>query len=234
MILSHKHQFLFIKTEKTAGTSFEIGLSKFCGKEDIITPVSKKDERYRKSLGFTSARNYRLKPSGKPYTPLFKPLSKQKREALKKQGFYNHISAKELQPKIATSTWDNYFKFCFERNPFDKFVSWYFWCKGPEKYGSPLEFIKDGKAQEIRGRQLYQINGETAVDKVYKYEELSSALADLTERLELPEPLAMPPKQTKGGIRPKKAHYRDLLGSEERKLLEELFSWELQTFNYQF
>ena len=40
MILSHKHKFIFIKTKKTASTSLEIVLSKLCGKDDIITPVS--------------------------------------------------------------------------------------------------------------------------------------------------------------------------------------------------
>ena len=40
MILSHKHKFIFLKTKKTASTSLEIALSKICGKDDIVTPVS--------------------------------------------------------------------------------------------------------------------------------------------------------------------------------------------------
>ncbi len=39
MIISHKHKFIFIKTRKTAGTSIEIFLSQFCGKNDILTPI---------------------------------------------------------------------------------------------------------------------------------------------------------------------------------------------------
>jgi len=39
MIISHKHKFIFIKTRKTAGTSIEIFLSQFCGKNDTLTPI---------------------------------------------------------------------------------------------------------------------------------------------------------------------------------------------------
>ncbi|MEL6382956.1 MAG: chondroitin 4-O-sulfotransferase, partial [Cyanobacteria bacterium J06626_18] len=31
MIISHEYKFIFLKTRKTAGTSIEIALSKFCG-----------------------------------------------------------------------------------------------------------------------------------------------------------------------------------------------------------
>ena len=39
MILSHKNKFIFIKSFKTASTSLEIALSKYCGEKDIITPI---------------------------------------------------------------------------------------------------------------------------------------------------------------------------------------------------
>jgi hypothetical protein len=39
MIISHEHKFIFVKTRKTAGTSIEIALSKFCGPDDVICPI---------------------------------------------------------------------------------------------------------------------------------------------------------------------------------------------------
>ena len=40
MIISHKYKFIFIKTSKTAGSSIELYLSKYCGKNDIIIPMA--------------------------------------------------------------------------------------------------------------------------------------------------------------------------------------------------
>jgi len=45
MIVSHKYKYIFLKTNKTAGTSVEIALSSYCGDEDIIAGIAKEDER---------------------------------------------------------------------------------------------------------------------------------------------------------------------------------------------
>ncbi len=45
MIISHKHKFIYIKSNKTAGTSTEILLEKICGKDDIVTPITKRDSK---------------------------------------------------------------------------------------------------------------------------------------------------------------------------------------------
>ena len=58
MIISHKFKFIFLKTNKTAGASIEIALSKFCGEKDIITPISPEDEQIRRSLGYRGPQNY--------------------------------------------------------------------------------------------------------------------------------------------------------------------------------
>jgi hypothetical protein len=39
MILSHDRRLIFIKTQKTAGSSLELSLSQICGPTDIITPL---------------------------------------------------------------------------------------------------------------------------------------------------------------------------------------------------
>ena len=51
MIISHNNKFIFIKTFKVSGTSMEIALSNYLGKQDIITPINLEEEilRYKKT-----------------------------------------------------------------------------------------------------------------------------------------------------------------------------------------
>ena len=52
MILSHTHNFIFIKTHKTAGSSVEVALEGICGPQDVVTPMKTDDG------GETESRNY--------------------------------------------------------------------------------------------------------------------------------------------------------------------------------
>lgn len=58
MIFSRLHRLLFIKGRKVASTSFEVALSKICGPNDIITPITPIDEKIRLANGYRNAQNY--------------------------------------------------------------------------------------------------------------------------------------------------------------------------------
>ena len=57
MIVSHKHRFVFPKSQKTGGTSLELALSRICGEDDIITPLHERHERERNEIGGLGPRN---------------------------------------------------------------------------------------------------------------------------------------------------------------------------------
>ncbi len=155
MILSHKHGFIFLKTRKTASTSIEIALSSICGPDDIITPLSKDDERIRKNLGYRGPQNlngyfrhYSMKDWGKFF--------------LKRnwQFVKNHADAREVKSHIPDEIWNGYFKFCFERNPFDKVISHmdYRYNRGRSYPLSVSEYMERGGMEHLRGFDLYSIN----------------------------------------------------------------------------
>ena len=227
MIISHKHKFIFVKTKKTAGTSVEIALSKYCGEEDVITPVVAEDEAKRTQYGYRGPQNYRI-----PLRTLSgKELAKRLifRDHLE---FYNHISADYIRRHIDPSIWNSYYKFCFERNPWDKAVSWYYWIsrKGPQP--SLAEFIQSAQVSNVSDFELYTKNSEMLVDKVFKYEDLESALNEISDLIGLGEPLRIP--RTKVNSSKTKLDYKELLSEREIDRISKVFAREIAYLGYEF
>ena len=44
MIISHKHKFCLFQPPKTGGSSLEVAFSKYCGPDDVITPMPRRPE----------------------------------------------------------------------------------------------------------------------------------------------------------------------------------------------
>ena len=228
MIISHRHRFIFIKTRKTAGTSIEIALSRVCGEQDIITPITPNDEEIRKELGYRGPQNYFL-PLVR-YTP--KDWARLLVKGKRALAFYNHIPAKLIRTLVDEEIWNTYFKFCFERNPWDKAISWYYWItRQSEPQLSLSEFILSGKANRS-DFGLYTINGEIVVDHVGLYENLDQELERIAEHLNLPDRIRLP--SAKANYRKGRRHYREVLGLEEQDVIAKAFAREIAHFGYQF
>ncbi len=227
MIISHKHKFIYIKLRKTAGTSIEMMLSKICGENDVITPLGKEDLiRSKEKSG--EARNYHF--------PLKKYWKREIAQFLLGQGpacFLEHFTAQEILNRVDEEVWNDYYKFTFDRNPFDKAVSYYFWDGGDKKYGNIKDWINNGGLYSMSSYNLYSIGNRVVVDKVYKYEDMEKGLAHLTKRLNLDTPLQLPEYRAKGTYR-KVKDYREVIDPESRALLEVMYARELALLNYQF
>ena len=175
MIINHKYKFIFIKSFKTAGTSLEIALSKFCGDNDIITEIEPNDEIIRKNLNYTGPQN--------------------------NAGMKIHMTASEIKSKIKSEIFKSYFKFVVVRNPFDQIISAFYWHneskKNKKKFfffrKKPINFDKffKRKARHIFEDEInrYSENGEILVDKFINYENLKNDLSLLSVSLKLPENL---------------------------------------------
>ena len=222
MIISHKNKFVFVKTTKTAGTSVEIALSGSCGDEDILSKLHPTDEAIRLERSGRGSQNVAVTKADKVFR------------------FDPHTRGKRARAYLGRAEFAKYFSFAFERNPFDRVVSAYFYIKKMrEQRGEDTsEFTFDamvGKQSHLkqlhdRGWGLYTDQDEIFVTKVYKFEELQTAMADIVKQIGLPETVELPHTKTSSRSR----DYRDYYSSESRAAVEEVFAQELATFGYSF
>lgn len=229
MIISHKYKFIFLKTEKTAGTSMEIALSRFCGEQDIITPITPEDELTRRALGYRGPQNYLIPFPEYSFGDYLRFLVKRERKR-----FYNHIPAKEVRKIIGNEIWDSYYKFCFERNPWDRVLSLYYWRHKQEPRPAFSRFIDSKRLESLtrRGYAVYTIDDKVAVDKVYFFEKLSREAEAISGILGFPEPLKLP--RAKSSYRNDRRHYREILTESDKQKIERIFSREIALFGYEF
>ncbi|MBV9062410.1 MAG: hypothetical protein JOY77_05725, partial [Alphaproteobacteria bacterium] len=123
MIASYLHNFIFIKTKKTAGTTVEVALAEVCGPDDIVTPLGPHDEMAR-GHGKPVCRNFAdpvveqaLKAA------LLADDAKAYVKARKQSKFFAHMKASQVKEKLAPDFWSKALKLTVERHPYEKAVS---------------------------------------------------------------------------------------------------------------
>jgi hypothetical protein len=228
MIVSHKYRFIFVKTLKTAGTSVEVFLSDLCGEEDIVTPVYPPESSH-------AARNY-----NGLWSPIHdfiendgRGLRKTAIDLMALKKFYNHIPAKILRHRLPGKIWSNYFKFCIERNPWDKTLSHFYMVR--ERTGGTLtfeEYLASGRF--CFNHPIYLDNeGKVLVDRVVKYETLSMDLKAIFSHLGVPYDGTLGVK-AKSGHRTDKSPYQEVYSEVEKNIIAEAFRTEIQLHDYKF
>jgi len=215
MIISHRHKFIFLHVGKTAGTSLHIALSKFCGPDDVVTNISRHDRKYLEEFGGNVPQN-NIDVCGKEL-----------------QG---HASAEYVKKIVSPDIWDSYFKFCFERNPWDKTISLFCYLQKMgklPKHFSISKFVNVYRNKLVklksRGYGIYTIKDEIVLDKIFLYEHFDVSIAALQEILHLP--LVLP--KAKGNFRAKEMRDpRSVLSEEDINIISKIFKEEIELFGY--
>ena len=225
MIISHKHKFIFFKTRKTASSSIEIALSKYCGPDDILAVLHKDDQVIRESLGYPGPQNWEIGPLIQQHTP-----------------------AHNVMEWIDEEVWESYFKFCFIRNPFDAAISRYWWDKSrssinslrhilPMTHNDPFPcdinvFIKNISSTILSNWEIYgQDDGTVLMDFVGRYETLQDNLSQVSETLGLGN-IDLP--DAKRQHRKDYRHYSCVLNAESRAKIEKSCKRELEPMDYRW
>ena len=228
MIVNHRYRFIFLKTKKTAGTSIEIALSRYSDANDIVTKIGHRDEPKRQALGYQGPVNHLEPFDGSLRARVDRWLHGPRHR------YWNHMPALEVRAKIGESMWSSYFKFCFERNPWDRAISQYHW-QNRSKTRLP-DFDRYLVEMDRRGIlsnfDTYAIDGSVVVDRVYKYEEMQSSLEDIMKRLGFAEPLVLP--DAKRNVRRDRRRYEEVYSDWGREFVADRCAREIREFGYRF
>lgn len=220
MLISHKQRFIFLKTIKTASTSTEVLFQTFCippkqapedwegwhATDEIISDYGIVGERINSADTST---------------------------------YFNHMSAEQIITAAGKDLWSSYFKFANVRNPWDKVVSHFFYFlswNGVSTHQSDLGLVFEAFVDSYKKRPIEALlcKKEYELDAYIRYEHLQHDIADVASHLAICVPQHNMPK-LKSGHRPEGfMGYRRLYGSQERRIVERLYSDWIEKFGYRF
>ena len=229
MILSHKYKFIFIKTAKTAGTSIEVFLSRHCSPEDILTPITPAIEGHqpRNYEGFINPIPELLERPGKFFSALRDSI-------ISREKFYRHMPASEVRKRVPAEVWNSYFKFCTERNPWDKVLSHYHMHAAREGGSLSLdEYLARGRFPINYFRYTDRGGTKIIVDRVLRYEDLMAELGEVFSQLNIPFDGTLG-VAAKSEYRTDRGPYRQVFNDEQRRIVEKAFAKEIELHGYRF
>jgi len=218
MIISHKHKFIFIKCPKTAGTSIQVALEPFCGDDDIVTSM-------------------------RPYEP---PMSRY--VPRNGEDWHSHSSSIEIRSRLPNNVWNRYYKFAFERNPWDRTISNYWfrrWGRGP-KAKKMLKKMRDDpvaifpewleRAKLASNYQMYTGSDGTAImaNFIGLYENLNDDFAFICDRIGLVGAGELP--LMKAGYREDRRHYSEYFQGDQKliDIVAKAYAREIKMFGFEF
>lgn len=231
MIISHKYKFIFLRTKKTAGSSLEVFLSQFCGPKDIITLDDAEAEKMKLEKGVLS-KNYLLpffEYKINDWKIFLRNLSRKK----VRYKYYNHMNAEELKNILNTKIWNDYYIFCFERNPYEKALSAYLYhLKTYNLNQSNYSFdIFLDEHDYYKNFHRYTINGKIAVDQVYDYKNINNSIDKLLKRIGIYTKENIPHAKAHNI---KRVHYSKYFDENKKNIVFNNCKLEIEKFGYNF
>ncbi|MGH7239494.1 MAG: sulfotransferase family 2 domain-containing protein [Candidatus Saccharimonadales bacterium] len=206
-MISHKHKCIFIHIPKVAGSSIE----------KIIWP--NEADASNLWMGFVDDYHNKYQTGG-----------------------LQHLLARYVREEIGEKIFNEYYKFSFVRNPWDKAVSQYCYMKkrpdlkefigmkDNDCFKRYLELIalKEHVQWLPQTRFLRDLNGDTLVDYVGRFEILSADAKEVFNRLDLKK-MKLPHVN-----KSKKRHYRHFYDTESIEMVADFYADDIQEFGYGF
>jgi hypothetical protein len=229
MIISFQHDYIFIRTKKTASTTVEEVLSASLGPDDTVT-----------SRGVTSVSAEPSAVNGAHGD--FKRFRKVKHLGKRKSPpFHAHMMAVEISGRVTRRFWRHAFKFTVERHPYEKAMSLAYYKFGKkdkmDEKGRPVSedfpthldsVVREGR---YRSFEYYSIDGESVMDDFIRQENLQADMKRIGERLGIPIPDELPRRKATYRLDPRPA--REVLSQEQKDIIYKCCREEFELLGYE-
>lgn len=150
-----------------------------------------------------------------------------------------HISVSEIKPHINAEIWNSYFKFCFVRNPWDRFVSAVFFknqtVQRQPKLAAPLMAYTLAKLKSepnlwFRAQTSFLLNTENEIemDFIGRVENMQDDFDKICSKLNLPQ-IDLEHRNTS-----KHDDYKIYYTEELKNKVSELYQEDIERLAYQF
>jgi hypothetical protein len=148
-------------------------------------------------------------------------------------GFYEHIPASQARVYLGEEIWRSYFKFAFDRNPWDRQVSAYhFRYRRRARPPSFADFLDHDWRARLNNYAIYSLDGEVCVDFLGRFENLQEDFRHALGEIGLSFDQELP--RAKTGVRKSGKHYRDYYDSHTRDVVADWYAREIEVLGYSF
>lgn len=160
------------------------------------------------------------------------------KELAKKQ--HGHIAANEFRKYVSDQVWSDYFKFGFVRNPWDRFVSlFFFYNKNPDKNDKNISFAMHDYVEKIpnfnsvilirnQSDFLCTDSGMLLVDYLGRYEQFDDSFEEICDIIGIPALDTEKVNQTT---------HKDYRSYYDKSLIQKVakvYEKDIKIFNYSF
>ena len=166
-------------------------------------------------------------------TPIIPHVEPHRPRNFKDGGFFNHMPGQQIAGLISPEIWDNYFKFCVERNPWDKTLSHFHMLKYRAEEPLSLAQYFEKKSFPRDFGKYTNTMGELLVDKILRYETLDQELGSLFADLGIPYAGSIG-VWAKSAYRTDRRHYSNILTAQQADEVAQVFSREIELLGYEF
>ena len=132
--------------------------------------------------------------------------------------------------------WNDYTKFSIVRNPWDRVVSDFFYCKKenyvPKEFTFKEEVIYNKDNKERWKQPCYDwltLNGKMAVENILRFENLNDDFQKMCSQLDLPTTIKLPHLN-----KTKHKHSTEYYDEETKQIVAEKYAKDIEYFGYEF